>query len=64
MGCGSGLCRFGMVKETPMGCIDTLVHSVSPGAVRSWNSDLSEMGATFPKGDGAWWREIDGVTKK
>ncbi len=47
-----------------MGCIDTLVHSVSPGAVRSWNSDLSEMGATFPKGDGGWWREIDGVTKK
>ena len=64
MGCGSGLCRFGVVKETPMGGIDTLVLSVSTVDVRSWNRDLSEMGVTFPKGDGWRWREIDGVTKK
>ena len=64
VGYGRRLCRFGMVKATPMGGIDTLVLSVSTEAVRSWNRDLSEMGVSFPKGNGRWWREIEGVTKK
>lgn len=55
---------FGICIATLAGGIDTLGLSVWMGAVRRWNTVLPELGVTFPKGNGWWWREIDGVTKK